>query len=121
MHGLIDRTEGALAQTIEAAKRIGKWRGKHGLRQKLVYLLTYANKQGGSFNRKIPGTGTRLILGKDFVPHSFRFEVEFFRNNLKCKESMYGGLIYHGAELNPENVATLAVTLQEIDGWSIHT
>lgn len=51
------------------------------------------------------------VLSHDFAPLSFNFSIGNF-----C-----GGLIFHGHGVGGGSYPTLAVTLDDSDGWRIHT
>ena len=92
---------------------------KAGLRQqleeKLQYLATYA--EHGERGK------TQCTLRRDFAPYSFEFVIERRDADGQYQPWFVGGLIYHGTHDNggDGSYPSLAVTLQPVNGWSVHT
>lgn len=121
MCGLIDNTEGRLAEAIAHAKRIGLWYGRRGLRRVLMYLALYGNRRGCQWDRKKPGHGTKCTLYRDFAPFSMGIKVEFFQPERNIRP-MIGGLIYSGPGSPADGgFPSLTVSLSKYDGWTVNT
>ena len=68
----------------------------------------------------------RVWLSPDFVPHSFYFQMypdtlDAIPNDWQKHRIMNGGVIYHGPLEDGNRPETFAVTLTQVNSWSIHT
>lgn len=68
---------------------------------------------------RIAGTGGKVVLYRDFAPHSFEWQAV----SAKGEAFMTGGLIFHGKHDGGGNggAPTYAVSLEPVVGWSIHS
>ena len=65
----------------------------------------------------------RTVLHPDFAPFSFGFTIERRLADGSWRAVIGGGLLYHGPHDGHGSGAhpTLAVTLEPVSGWSVHT
>lgn len=120
--GIVDHTEGYLADVVKKAKALGLWLGKHGLRRRLLYLATYANRRGCMYDRKQHLGGTQCHIYKDWSPLSFSFVIKRKDLNDAWVFWFNGGMIYQGPELPADgSFPSLTVSLSNFTGWGIHT
>ena len=94
---------------------------KIGLREQLDEKLKYLDEYAEHGDRG----KTVCRLGKDFAPYSFAFTM-LKRTSTEGKEYEYffnGGLLFHDPHDGggSGSFPTLAVTLEPIHGWSVHT
>jgi len=61
-----------------------------------------------------------IHIGSDFEKHSFTFREEYLREDLKGRDGICGGIIYHGC---PKEGYRPAMSTQMCPsyGWQIHT
>lgn len=85
------------------------------LQENLDYLDTYAEHGDRG--------ATRCFIGYDLAPYSFAFSMQKRGSDGEYKHWFSGGLIYHGQHDNggDGSAPTFAVSLNQVQGWSIHT
>lgn len=100
-----------LARAREHATQIGL---ADSLERQLETLRSFGGNPEGSF---------RAVLYPDFAPHSFAFVIERRGPDGSWWTVLTGGLLFHGPHDGHGSGAmpTLAVTLEPVHGWSIHT
>lgn len=91
------------------------------LKEKLRYLATYANREGGRYD-KTQGMDTKCILDVDFAPLSFGITMQRFTPIEGWTHWWIGGLIFQGP-LQPADgsAPSFTVSLNKGDGWFVHT
>ena len=99
----------ALAKARAFAASVGL---TENLEKNLAFLANY-----------IDSKRTRCTLYPDHAPYSFSFLMELQTEHGFWQPMFEGGLIYHGPldAYGSGTYPTLAVTIQPVNGWTIHT
>jgi hypothetical protein len=117
-------------EVVLAAVSADRWNDKkvngntvRGLAYWIGYLAGYADTDEHRSGRG--GRRVRALLYKDFAPLSFSFLMQMEKTAGEDDWELWfnGGLIFHGSHdgYGSGSAPTFSVTLNDTDGWSVHT
>lgn len=115
---IVDETNGALKDIVAFAKKVNVTENSkfESCIQRLLAITKNAvNNTNGDLHK--------LFLFPDFAPKSLYFEIQRLRHNGESQRYVNGGIIFHGEHDNggDGSFPTLSVSMEKVNGWSIHT